>query len=109
MNGEWRKIPARYKIAVDQDFRCAYCNADVLASPEAFGSSQWDHFVPRSKGGTELVFTCRLCNCLKRDTVFDTMDAAKNEIERRRQDYLKRWRYHELYRQFRQQRGRGQA
>jgi len=95
---EWSRIPHLLKIAEQQDFRCAYCDADLLESPEAFGASQWDHVVP---GGTLLVLTCRLCNALKRDSTFSSTEQARAELATRRKDYLQRWEYEVLKARFR--------
>ena len=49
---------------------CEYCGADLLASPEAFWSSEWEHIIPRARGGedcfeTNIALACRTCNNCK--------------------------------------------
>lgn len=106
MQGEWERYPELYSTAEKQDFRCFYCNDDLLQTPGVFAASQWDHFVPRKAGGKEgsnLVLCCRFCNSQKRDDMFDTYDIAKSAISARRESYLAKWAYKELVQKFRRQ------
>jgi hypothetical protein len=103
MKTEWEKIPDHFEIAKSQDFRCKYCNADLLATHEAFVSSEWDHFYPRSRGGTDkdLVLTCHLCNRVKGRDIFATLEEAKVELKKRRDEYYQKWEYDKLVSDFR--------
>jgi 5-methylcytosine-specific restriction endonuclease McrA len=104
MKNEWEKLSEDHlKIAESQDFRCKYCKADLLATPEAFASSEWDHFIPRARGGKDEVFvlSCHLCNRVKGKEVFETVETATEEIQKRREDYLRRWDYDNLVRKYR--------
>jgi hypothetical protein len=63
-------------LGIKQDFQCAYCSRDLLASIEDYDVWQFDHIRPVSKGGLDStenkVIACKLCNFAKRD-----FDAAK--------------------------------
>jgi hypothetical protein len=54
-------------------FRCEYCGADILASPQAYMFAQSDHILPVSKYAqyrddfNNYAHTCGMCNQLKRD------------------------------------------
>jgi 5-methylcytosine-specific restriction endonuclease McrA len=54
---------------LNQDFRCAYCDLDYIASYDAFRSVEFDHIIPQSLGGEHTeentVASCRTCNLLK--------------------------------------------
>jgi 5-methylcytosine-specific restriction endonuclease McrA len=53
------------------DFRCEYCGLDFLdpERPENYRHWQWDHIVPKAKGGTtdieNIACACLMCNLLK--------------------------------------------
>jgi 5-methylcytosine-specific restriction endonuclease McrA len=52
-----------------QDFKCAYCDTDYLASYDAYYSLTFDHIIPDCSGGEHseenTVACCRACNFLK--------------------------------------------
>jgi 5-methylcytosine-specific restriction endonuclease McrA len=52
-----------------QDFKCAYCDRDYLASYDAYYSLSFDHIIPACCGGEHTeentVACCRACNFLK--------------------------------------------
>jgi 5-methylcytosine-specific restriction endonuclease McrA len=52
-----------------QDFRCVYCDVDLLASYDNYRSWVCDHIVPLSAGGDgsweNIVVCCRTCNVIK--------------------------------------------
>lgn len=58
-----------YKLLVEQDCRCAYCNVS-LDEVEI----EWDHFLPygwiRSNPADNWVAACRACNRAKSDRYF---------------------------------------
>ncbi|UYM16297.1 HNH endonuclease [Endozoicomonas euniceicola] len=65
--GHWGKIEA--ELAVDFDFKCAYCDKDLLASVDNYKEWQREHIVPSSEGGAEhmsnFALSCRTCNFIK--------------------------------------------
>lgn len=68
----------KHIILVKQNHKCAYC-ADVL-DERLLGTMaiQFDHFYPRSKGGSSSklnmnIAVCARCNRIKSDKVFDSM------------------------------------
>ena len=52
-----------------QDFKCAYCDIDYIASFDAYHSLTLDHIIPQSRGGVHseenTVACCRACNVIK--------------------------------------------
>jgi 5-methylcytosine-specific restriction endonuclease McrA len=62
--GGWNLETA--KRAVIADFKCEYCDRDLLASVDDYKSFEDDHIVPLSLGGSEhgdnIAFACRTCN-----------------------------------------------
>jgi CRISPR/Cas system Type II protein with McrA/HNH and RuvC-like nuclease domain len=56
---------------VAQNFRCVYCDRDLLASIDDYDVWQFDHIVPVSQEGENkienLAVACKLCNFAKRD------------------------------------------
>ena len=66
--GEW--IATR---GVETDFKCEYCDEDLLASLVSYYSMQIDHVLPKSHDGKHcfenMALSCKPCNLLKRDFV----------------------------------------
>jgi 5-methylcytosine-specific restriction endonuclease McrA len=62
--GKWGERAVR--IAARSDFKCAYCDRDLLASVDNYKSWQEDHIVPLDSGGEDteenLALSCRTCN-----------------------------------------------
>jgi 5-methylcytosine-specific restriction endonuclease McrA len=62
--GGWHAI-----LGLKQDFKCAYCDRDYIASYDAFRSVEFDHVIPLSRGGEDglenIVTCCRTCNQIK--------------------------------------------
>jgi len=55
------------RIGVRANFRCEYCDKDLLGSPESFKSWQEDHIVPKRTGidpddENNIALSCRECN-----------------------------------------------
>ena len=49
-------------LAIQADFRCEYCQRDLLADILSHDSWQHDHIVPDGDDGPEnLAVTCKLC------------------------------------------------
>lgn len=57
-------------LGLKQEFRCKYCKRDLLATIEDYDVWQFDHVVPVSKQGADMmenkVVACKLCNFAKR-------------------------------------------
>jgi 5-methylcytosine-specific restriction endonuclease McrA len=62
--GKWGKAQA--ERAVRSNFKCEYCDKDLLASVENFKEWQEDHIIPLSSGGKDedsnIAVSCRTCN-----------------------------------------------
>lgn len=62
--GKWSESAARRGFRAD--FRCAYCDRDLLASVNDYKSWQEDHIIPLSVDGKDeeenIVISCRTCN-----------------------------------------------
>jgi hypothetical protein len=79
------EIEVKYEQEVyERDgFKCVYCGYDGKASPEAWhrGRFNIDHWIPRSKGGTDemenLRTACGACNSGKGDNEFPSLEAAQ--------------------------------
>lgn len=65
--------PFALEIWVRSGFHCEYCDADLLASLQAWGFSQSDHILPACEypalkdSVTNFAQTCGFCNQLKRN------------------------------------------
>lgn len=70
-------------------YRCAYCGADLLADLETYLVNRTrDHFLPQAAGGKEgdnLVPSCGVCNRLKGDAQFSTIEQAREYIAAKRE------------------------
>ena len=71
-------------VLVRANFRCEYCDTDLLRDLDAFLSIRRDHFTPKSIGGPDghhnRVASCAVCDFLKGPMVFDDLEAARAEI-----------------------------
>ncbi len=91
-----RQTPNHYKkkeILQNQSYRCLYCN-------KSFGGFvkrgrkliklriQWDHFIPYSFGynnhNENFVASCQICNSLKSDFVFGSVEEAQIYLQNKR-------------------------
>lgn len=65
--GLWGEPDASMGLAAD--FRCQYCDKDLLASVDNYKGWQTDHLIPASSGGLDeinnYVICCRTCNFIK--------------------------------------------
>jgi 5-methylcytosine-specific restriction endonuclease McrA len=67
--GRWIRPVKRLAIYLRDGYRCLYCNVDLRgADPREVNL---DHVVAKSEGGSNhesnLVTTCRSCNCSRQD------------------------------------------
>ena len=72
----------------ETDYRCCYCDKDMLQSVTTLAEVSVDHFWPRSRGGEDhisnRVACCHTCNQLKSDTLFRSIKEAREVIAQRR-------------------------
>jgi len=91
-----RKCPAWLKdrISSEQNGRCAYCGLPIGAIIYRLGRSPvtlaeaFDHFVPlvyaQSNSDNNWVMACQVCNQIKSDHLYPSMDAAQLAVQTRR-------------------------
>lgn len=64
---DWSKL--QVELGIEFDFKCAYCDKDLMASVDNHREWQIDHIVPTSKHGKDerdnLALSCRTCNTIK--------------------------------------------
>jgi hypothetical protein len=89
------------ELAKESDFRCIYCGCDLLSNEHIYASAVGEHFIPRSRGGAEVVVSCGLCNKVKRDRKFDSIEEARKELKRLRKEYLEKFEFYKLREQHR--------
>jgi 5-methylcytosine-specific restriction endonuclease McrA len=87
--GEWNA-----NLGLEQEFRCAYCDKDFLASFDNYNSWQWDHIIPQSLNGEHncenIVLCCKTCNWLKNtyspngNTKSERVADARRYVQQRR-------------------------
>jgi hypothetical protein len=65
--GFWGPVDA--DLGIDADFKCQYCNKDLLSSVDNYKEWQTDHLIPSSADGADskenYVICCRTCNFIK--------------------------------------------
>lgn len=65
--GSWGPVDA--DLGIDSDFKCQYCNKDLLSSVDNYKEWQTDHLIPSSADGADskenYVICCRTCNFIK--------------------------------------------
>ena len=100
---------------------CEYCGADIVSSVESFGSSPWDHVVPKCKGGEHkdsgqsdeevfdrnIALACWTCNNIKGKELPDDVSAEKlkklpreKRVEECREWVLRRRQERQVIREF---------
>ena len=96
--------PSDHEVFRRDGFRCVYCGHDGRTF-ETWAFLEVDHFKPRSRGGNDeignLVTSCVICNRMKSAFSWDTLDEAKAEIGKWREQMRNHWR--QLCRTTRQQ------
>lgn len=90
-------LPARPRdeLVFQKDhFRCVYCDFDG-SSFDGWTFLVVDHFVPRSRGGTDtlinLVTACVICNNMKGAFAFSDLTAARASITQWRAQMREYW------------------
>lgn len=86
----------KYAILISQRGCCIYCGNPLDGFVYKRGNSidlelEWDHAIPRAlrviNDESNIVASCQICNSIKNDLVFDTIEEARGWIqERRRKD-----------------------
>lgn len=82
-----RRIPREIELAVFKrdNFTCQYCDF-VGDTFEKWIFLQVDHFIPKSKKGTDdmenLVTSCMLCNAMKQAMEFKSIEEARKEVKK---------------------------
>lgn len=75
--------PKDEEVFKKDGFRCVYCGFD---GNDFIGWTflQVDHFMPRSRGGSDaienLMTSCCICNLMKNDRVWENVEVARQEI-----------------------------
>ena len=92
--GKWSKEQAQ--LGVEFDFKCAYCDKDMISCLDNHREWQTDHIIPSSKGGDDsmsnLVLCCRTCNFMKGtwnpSEALNNTNASKKDLIRAAKIYL---------------------
>ena len=84
----------KYTILRRDGVRCRYCNCDLLADYGTWRMATIDHVQPRSRGGPDcksnMVACCPTCNSLKGSEPTETIEEARDFINRRRAEAIAR-------------------
>ena len=72
------------------NYICQYCGKDGLASLDNWHDCTIDHFIPAKHNGTNdsnnRITSCGYCNSIKAGKEFDSIEDARKEILKRRQE-----------------------
>lgn len=88
------KAATKKRIRASQFGRCLYCQLPIGARVRRSGrtialTAHWDHFVPYSylaeNPDANWVLSCQVCNSIKSDRIFQTVDEARTVILRTRE------------------------
>lgn len=89
-DSEKEELHSKFKIALENDFKCFYCGEKMDIEYESELSFTIDHIIPKSKGGEDtannLEFVCRNCNFLKGEK---DVDYFLENLDRLKQRKLK--------------------
>jgi 5-methylcytosine-specific restriction endonuclease McrA len=92
-----KRKEVRNELLQQSAYYCTYCGMDFLADLGRFRLITRDHVLPRSKGGADdlgnQVACCVVCNAIKGNNVYPTIDDAREEILEIRQQYLDHLQY----------------
>ena len=85
------KSSLAFKIQKRNNFICQYCGKDGLESALAWHQTAVDHFNPQLKDSERnaeenLKTACEYCNSLKGNRKFDTLEAAKAYLKKRKKE-----------------------
>lgn len=85
----------KYAILISQRGCCMYCGKPLDGVVFRKGKSvdlelQWDHAIPRAlrviEHESNIVASCQICNLIKSDLVFETVEEAREWINGRREE-----------------------
>ena len=85
--GDWSEEQAQ--LAVEFNFKCAYCDKDLISTVDSHREWQTDHIVPSSAKGKDSLdnyaLSCRTCNTMKHiwnplEAYNGTGDPSKSEL-----------------------------
>lgn len=86
--GDWSEEKAT--LAVEFNFKCAYCDKDLVYSVDNHRELQTDHIIPSSKGGVDnlenYALSCRTCNTIK--NVWNPLDHFSDKGQPSKQDLI---------------------
>ena len=92
--GDWSIEKA--ELAVEFEFKCAYCDKDLVSSVDNHRELQTDHIIPSSKGGEDhpdnYALSCRTCNTIK--NVWNPLDHYTGKGKPSKQDLIEVARTH---------------
>ncbi len=78
-------------VLIFSDFRCVYCDKDLLGDVDTFLSMVKDHFIPKSIGGKDgkinRVASCKTCDWLKGHRLFASLKEARQYIATQRRSW----------------------
>jgi hypothetical protein len=80
----------RARILTEQNARCIYCGLPLLYAIRKKGKIiithlEWDHFIPYAYNyNSQFVCACNVCNRIKHDKIFDSIEDARKFILARR-------------------------
>jgi hypothetical protein len=80
----------RARILTDQNARCIYCGLRLIMAIHkrhdiVITKLNWDHLVPVSyRRNYNIVASCHICNQIKSDKIFDTLEDARKYIIHKR-------------------------
>jgi len=88
-------------VFVRANGKCEYCDSDLIHDRIAWDSVQFDHVIPKSKGGDDeesnLALSCKICNNAKMtfypegDSREERIASAKNHIVEKRKNANEFW------------------
>ncbi len=87
--------PHTQHVLKRDEYRCAYCGADLLATLDSFLSAVVDHITPRSRGGPDhrsnMATACFACDRIKSGRLAETIDDARRIVQCQRTVILPRY------------------
>lgn len=92
--GDWSEEQAQ--LAVEFNFKCAYCDKDLISSVDNHREWQTDHIVPSYANGKDTLenyaLSCRTCNTIKH--IWNPLEAYNGEGEPSKIELIKIARSH---------------
>lgn len=88
------KLPnIKYILLCNQDFQCIYCSTGINQD-----EAQLEHFYPYSyvKHKTRFYVSCRICNQIKKNKLFDNLEEACEYIKKVKSGEIRKEKLQEL-------------